>query len=210
MTTAPDGADGLGVWIRRRRCCAEDMRLPYRAIARCHHGRYWDEGAPWGERQGESCWLCLSGQCESANVWTKNEMRRLHGYPTKETEVNDLLTIHFERVFDETVLEPKSPRVFNTLAKGIRADPQAHVDALVAADVIEVHYEPNDREPQCYRVVKPKPPHVHEWRVAAWTDFESVPIGCLGCAESRLVVNLVPIDPEATYVDKPREWKANT
>jgi hypothetical protein len=48
------------------------------------------------------------------------------------------------------------------IAEAIIADPQAHIDALVAAGVLQRSTARWDYE--VYEVVSPKPPHVHEWK----------------------------------------------
>jgi hypothetical protein len=50
------------------------------------------------------------------------------------------------------------------VAEAIIADPQAHVDALVAAGVLERFITVFDEVDRWYKVVNQKPPHVHVWR----------------------------------------------
>jgi hypothetical protein len=85
------------------------------------------------------------------------------------------------------------------VADRIIADPQSHVDALVAAGVLEVHsvWYYADQYVTRYEIVPPKPPHVHEWtsppgstvtmienrRVAEWS--------CQSCPETA-TTNIEP------------------
>jgi len=52
----------------------------------------------------------------------------------------------------------RRPFSFGQIAEGIIADPQAYVDALVAAGVLERYWPPEDG---AYRIPKP---HVHDWK----------------------------------------------
>lgn len=83
-----------------------------------------------------------------------------------------------------------------TQAKVILADPQAHVDALVAAGVlaeIGMAGHPDQR----YRVVQPVA-HIHDWRVLGgcrWIGQQKqFAIGCSGCEETFWTD---PIDSDA-------------
>lgn len=58
---------------------------------------------------------------------------------------------------------PGSPPTSCDMAEAIIADPQSHVDALVAAGVLEPSRGTFDGA-HWYRVVAPEPPHVHDWR----------------------------------------------
>lgn len=88
-------------------------------------------------------------------------------------------------------------------AKGIIADPQAHIDALVEARVLAPTDRVNSSGPYVgwpaeYEVVHP---HVHEWRVVGPTKADSagtVLIACdLGpspCGTRLWVLNRLPIE----------------
>jgi hypothetical protein len=73
-------------------------------------------------------------------------------------------------------------------ARGILADPQAHIDALVDAGVLEKATSANalgleDQGRPCYVVVKPKPPHVHDWYIR----HDIGPQWWCECGESRII-----------------------
>ena len=83
------------------------------------------------------------------------------------------------------------------VAHGITDDPQAHIDALVEAGVLERlgtwGAEPSGRHITAYGVVQP---HVHDWRVIGPTQADSVSqvlVGC-GCGNKHWVLNRLPIE----------------
>lgn len=79
------------------------------------------------------------------------------------------------------------PGVSDWTAKGIIGDPQAHIDALVAAGVLKVGFTRDS-----YHVVQLEPPHVHDWRVRGYFTT-GVDLRC-ECGETRRVPNRLPIE----------------
>lgn len=94
-------------------------------------------------------------------------------------------------------LEPPVNRYWTDhVAETIAADPQAHIDALVEAGVLEkqpdAFIDPLIKGP-AYVVVQP---HKHEWQVRVWTGSRrptTLDVEC-DCGESRLVPNRLPIE----------------
>jgi hypothetical protein len=83
------------------------------------------------------------------------------------------------------------------LADSIRKDPQAHIDALVEAGVLQHFPMPSTLKFLYYSVVEPKPPHVHDWAVSLITFAPGVQVldlVCSGCPETRHVPNKLPIE----------------
>lgn len=88
---------------------------------------------------------------------------------------------------------------FRSQAQAILYDPQLHVEALVAAGVLERNFHwggslemthPSHRN---YRVRPPKPPHKHGWFCIDIPQPSELQIAC-ACGESRVVLNQIPIE----------------
>ena len=96
-------------------------------------------------------------------------------------------------------LRETMPRQFaEDTVRAILADPQAHVDALVAAGVLEKEpFMVNNH--QAYRVVQPEPPHVHKWTVAKIEEYHTgnLLIIICECGDWKRVQNEVPIEVES-------------
>lgn len=79
------------------------------------------------------------------------------------------------------------------VASGILADPQGHVDALVAAGVLEA-WPGTIGGSTPFTVVQPQPPHVHDWRVDHMRPAGTLLVRCTGCPERRVVSAQLPIE----------------
>jgi hypothetical protein len=100
-------------------------------------------------------------------------------------------------------------RASDYIAEAIIADPQWHIDALVAAGVLRPARTVSVGGsgsisvtwPNAYEVAPPKPPHVHSWRVVAMgREFQmTVELICNtgDCGERRRVPNRLPIEVPA-------------
>jgi hypothetical protein len=84
-----------------------------------------------------------------------------------------------------------------SMADAIRADPQAHIDALVAAGVLALHPASSSYNPW-YVIVQPERPHVHGWRVLACTTTTGETAGTVylncPCGASHTTANRLPIE----------------
>lgn len=88
------------------------------------------------------------------------------------------------------------------IANLVIADPQGHVDVLVAAGLLERVGAESDvlvGGRAAYQVVVPEPPHEHEWRVTGMVPGyplagSEVRVACFGCDLVRSVANHLPIE----------------
>jgi len=96
----------------------------------------------------------------------------------------------------ETVRDGDGGYTIGQVAEAIIADPQAHVDALVAAGVLN-RYLRTAVAPY-YVVVQPKP-HVHDWKVLSKGRGFHMTVDLIcntgDCDERRTVPNRLPIEP---------------
>lgn len=105
---------------------------------------------------------------------------------------------------NELTMAPGDASWMAKVPKGILADPQAHIDALVEAGVLErasvVTYVNNPNG--IGQTIRPGylvvAPHVHEWRVSDTEPVRSddVRLFCADhhCSEARYVPNRLPIE----------------
>ena len=70
-------------------------------------------------------------------------------------------------------------------------DPQAHLDALVEAGVLEIPKTGYGSRSRLYRLVRP---HEHVWRVTALDGGVNVRLTCDGCALEYWQNNRLPIE----------------
>lgn len=87
-------------------------------------------------------------------------------------------------------LSPENPLFgfADEIAKGIIAEPQAHIDALVEAGVLR---HDHGLDHHLYAVVKP---HVHDWCVSQSVTPALVVLHCYGCDTGVGVPNRLPIE----------------
>lgn len=91
-----------------------------------------------------------------------------------------------------------------SVACGILEDPQAHIDALLEAGVLEFAKTENrlashgpNMTVLLYAVVQPEPPHEHSWQVVECIPDhvgQRIKIACFGCRAERLVSKDLPIE----------------
>jgi hypothetical protein len=88
-------------------------------------------------------------------------------------------------------------RAGGSLAKAIMANLRELMDVLVEAGVMRMDYQIGE---YLWKLVEPKPPHVHEWRVAMDADMvganvsTTVRLICHGCREVTYAANRCPIE----------------
>lgn len=115
----------------------------------CCHGQQWYEGAVYGSDEADACQECCEGRCTTIKERAMSNRDEL---------ARHLAQLSVDR--EHTALSWQY-----RMADHIRADPQAHVDALAEAGVLK----PQDMVSgmTLYRVIDPEPPHVHDYRVVS-------------------------------------------
>jgi hypothetical protein len=193
--------------VRPGKCIVDYSGTIHGGKSGCCHGRLWYEGAVWGSGEGDACRECCEGRCASLltdirseateslgrYVRTLNDMRMERGYPP--IEGGDVTFRYAKREELARHIERGQQFGVKDIADAILADPQSHIDALVAAGVLERATWTGIQGDAYFTVVPPQPPHVHDWFVIRVVNTNEVELCCsnLGCGERRVVSNRVPL-----------------